>query len=98
MKNNLIGKNVNMKLSNQRLRSTVNTVTHDSTNAYADDIHTQVKSNNFLSRNASTTENNDFRGLKGRNNCDTNISFEKQYVSSKNLKTNDGTRNDDTVA
>ena len=81
------------------MRSAVNTATHDSTNAYGDD-HTAIKSGNFLSRNASTTEhNNDFRGLKGRNNYETNMSFEKsgQHVSSKNLKVNEGTKNDETV-
>ena len=66
-----------MKFSNQRLRSAVNTLTHDSSNAYADEIHTGVKSNNFLSRNASTTENNDYnyKGLKNRTGLGD--SFEK---------------------
>lgn len=77
----------NVKFSNQRVLSAVNTMTHDSSNAYGED--TGVKSN-FLSRNASTAENNDFRVLKGRNNLnEVNSSFDKQFGSSKHLKAAD---------
>ena len=76
----------NMKFTNTRVKSGVNTVTHDSSNVNADDLQTGAKSN-FLSRNASTAENNEFKARQGRNNLhEINDSFDRQFGSSKHLK------------